>query len=284
MMKWIYELFESDIKSITSLSGGNVSQVFKVVTTSDVFVVKCNYEKNAEVYFKAEVNGLHQIKATNTIETPAIHSYGKIENNAYLILEWIPTKNADQEAMHTLGIQLSQLHSTTETTYFGAKEHNFIGNLPQNNTINPSWSTFYALQRLYPQLGIARKLGYLLKEEIPNLDNIQKVMTTIADNTKPSLLHGDLWHGNILIHENGTPYLIDPSVYYGHNEMDLAMTKLFGGFSNNFYQGYHENIPPHKNQNALTEVYQLYYLLVHLNMFGNSYRSKAVELLKRYFL
>lgn len=282
-MEWIYELFDSNIKSISTLSGGDTAQVFKVTTQSDVFVLKSSNTASAENLLLAEVTGLKQIEATKTIATPPSYAYGTIGTNTYLILEWIPQKTPDAKAMEQLGSQLAALHSASGSNTFGSTENNYIGTLKQVNTIETNWGIFFSKHRLNAQLILAKNLGYLSLADIPSLESMEQLITNYCGDIKPSLLHGDLWSGNYLIHENGTPYLIDPSVYYGHNQVDLAMSKLFGGFSNSFYEAYHNSIPPHKNENALTEIYQLYYLLVHLNIFGNSYRNSVQQLLKRYF-
>jgi len=110
-----------------------------------------------------------------------------------------------------------------------------------------------------------------------------KTCENLFPDTKPSLLHGDLWSGNYLISENGTPYLIDPAVYYGHHEVDIAMTKLFGGFDSSFYGAYAESLPKVRGEKERNDIYQLYYLLVHLNLFGSSYKSSVTSILKTYF-
>ena len=124
----------------------------------------------------------------------------------------------------------------------------------------------------------------LAKKDIPSQEKLITNFEKLVGTIHASPLHGDLWSGNYLISNKGEPYLIDPSFYYGHNEVDLAMSMLFGGFSDGFYRAYHEIIPPHDNQAAIMDIYQLYYLLVHLNLFGNSYYNAVTRILKRYFV
>ena len=118
---------------------------------------------------------------------------------------------------------------------------------------------------------------------IPATGKMEQVCSGLFGTVNPSLLHGDLWGGNYLISLDGTPYLIDPAVYYGHSEMDLAMTRLFGGFSSSFFNTYYDIVPPHPHQSDLTALYQLYYLLVHLNLFGTSYLPGVQRTLTKYF-
>jgi fructosamine-3-kinase len=112
---------------------------------------------------------------------------------------------------------------------------------------------------------------------------MEEILAALCQDIRPSLLHGDLWGGNYLIALDGTPYLIDPAVYYGHSEIDLAMSRLFGGFPQSFYRGYEQILPPGNRAEARLGLYQLYYLLVHLNLFGTSYYGRVKALLERYF-
>ena len=167
--------------------------------------------------------------------------------------------------------------------FFGWDTNNYIGSLPQRNTKDQSWVMFYIEQRLSPQFDMARTQGLLSEGEIPSVDKMKKVLGEILSDVKPSLLHGDLWGGNYLISAKGIPYLIDPAVYYGHSEVDIAMSQLFGGFSSAFYDSYERVMPLDKLSEDRIKIYQLYYLLVHLNLFGRSYFSSVNAILKSYF-
>ena len=201
---------------------------------------------------------------------------------SFLILEWIESKRPDNKDFEELGKQLAALHQYSCKS-FGLNHDNFIGSLNQTNKQHLNWTGFYIEERLLPQLHLAKAKGLLNPKEIPTTTTMQHFLKSLFKTVKPSLLHGDLWSGNYLISTNGAPYLIDPAVYYGHHEVDIAMTKLFGGFSNDFYKAYHDIIPKDTNTNQRIEIYQLYYLLVHLNLFGSSYYCSVTSILKRFF-
>ena len=143
---------------------------------------------------------------------------------------------------------------------------------------------FYIDERLLPQFDLAQSKGLLRSNEIPDKEIMKGNLNDLIKVVKPSLLHGDLWGGNFLIGKDGTPYLIDPAVYYGHHEVDIAMSKLFGGFGSAFYSAYYEVFPESSRINDRIEIYQLYYLLVHLNIFGSSYYGSVKQILNKYFV
>lgn len=280
---FVETLLEKKIESIESVRGGDIADAYKVTTSKQSYFVKSASYGNAYEMFMAEALGLQLISQTNTIKTPAVHKVESKGNISYLVMDFIDSKTPEQHDMERFGFTLAQLHGKSHGNYFGLETDNFIGVLPQNNNQNQDWSSFYIGERLMPQIRMAVDTGKIESTEIPSENRLQAVCKNVFGKVSPSLLHGDLWNGNYLIAKNGTPYLIDPSVYCGHNEVDLAMAKLFGGFSGIFYTAYHEVIPPHPNQEAVTSIYQLYYLLVHLNLFGTSYLGDVKKSLKRYF-
>ncbi|NLZ95928.1 MAG: fructosamine kinase family protein, partial [Bacteroidales bacterium] len=167
---------------------------------------------------------------------------------------------------------------------FGFSSDNFIGALHQANKQHADWPNFYWHERIMPQLKLAKQSKMLKATEIISEQiSISVFEELLGENVKPSMLHGDLWAGNYLIDKNGAPYLIDPATYWGHSMVDIAMSKLFGGFGNEFYIAYHNMIPKTDNYIAQVDLYQLYFLLVHLNMFGRSYYDGVADILKRYF-
>lgn len=265
-----------------SLSGGDISKAYRIDTAKKSFFIKINTSSTALDMFQTEALGLNLIAKTKTINTPEVISYGCYNGNAYLILEYIEAKSASSQDFKLLGKQLAQLHQYS-SEYFGLETDNYIGRLTQSNKIRKNWVDFYIEERLNPQLFLAKAKGLLLETESPATDVIKERLSVYFENVKPSLLHGDLWGGNYLISKNGTPYLIDPAVYFGHSEVDIALSKLFGGFSNDFYKAYHAIIPTDEFTIARIEIYQLYYLLAHLNMFGQSYYGSVRAVMKKYF-
>jgi fructosamine-3-kinase len=232
--------------------------------------------------FQQEAIALRIIAQTNTIKTPKVIDVASFENENYVLMEFIDSKTPSPQDQHLLGKQLAQLHQTS-SNYFGFEFDNFIGSLPQNNNSHDNWTDFYIEERLAPQIKMAINKGSFLPSEAPSIQLMKSNTSKYFNTVKPSLLHGDLWSGNYLIASNGTPYLIDPATYYGHSEVDIAMSLLFGGFSNAFYETYHQIIPRDSYTETRIELYQLYYLLVHLNLFGSSYYNSVKRILNKYF-
>ena len=232
--------------------------------------------------FESEKKGLETIASTQTISVPTIHHCGVHNEYAFLILNFIDSRKGSHDDFKLLGQQLAALHKTSYSI-FGFEEDNFIGSLDQPNKMHDTWKDFYIRQRLQPQLELALSKNLLEAQEIPHYDHMSIVLEPLFAASQASLLHGDLWNGNYIFGVDDTPYLIDPAVYYGHHEVDLAMTKLFGGFDQAFYDAYHQVIPINSISASREEIYQLYYLLVHLNLFGSSYYPAVKNILIKYF-
>ncbi|MCA0132204.1 fructosamine kinase family protein [Winogradskyella alexanderae] len=265
------------------LSGGDTSSVYKLDTENKTsFILKCGPVKISNEMFQAEVKGLHLIENTETIKTPKVYDSGVHNDISYILMEYVTSKSPTKADFSRLGLQLANLHKHSSAS-FGLDYNNFIGRLKQQNNLTNSWIDFYGSQRLGIQFKLASNNGLLKDSEIPSSELIKSYLETICQDIKPTLLHGDLWNGNFLIATDGTPYLIDPSVYFGHAEIDIAMSKLFGGFDISFYNAYHIQNPITAHYQKRLEIYQLYYLLVHLNMFGASYYSSVKRVLNKHF-
>lgn len=282
LQEHISKLLNEQILSSHSVSGGDISESYKIITSKNCYFLKTNQSPNALLMFQAEAFGLQLIQNSNTIKTPAVLFCNTFKEYSFLILEYIESKSPSSLDFKNLGIKLAELHQTSAET-FGLEQSNFIGSLNQSNTLNASWADFYIQERLLPQLQLAKKNGLLSESECPTENSIIEKLQELCFNVKPSLLHGDLWSGNYLISKSGLPYLIDPAIYYGHHEVDIAMSKLFGGFGDDFYKAYYNVFPPELNTASRIEIYQLYYLLVHLNLFGKSYYSSVKGILKKHF-
>jgi len=271
------------IVSVQVFSGGDIAHAQRVDTDKQSYFVKSGSFANAKELFEKEAAGLLALKKSKTIHTPEIIGIHALDGTSCLILKFIENKPSQPRHMEDFGRQLARLHLSAKTALFGFETDNFIGKLPQSNYKHSDWPTFYVEERLQPQIKLAFEQKLVNPSGISSTERLLHRCKELFGNVSPSLLHGDLWGGNYLISTHGTVHLIDPAVYYGHNEVDLAMSKLFGGFSDAFYGAYHEIIPPHPNQKVLTEIYQLYYLLVHLNLFGTSYLSPTLRILNKYF-
>ncbi|MDD2551518.1 MAG: fructosamine kinase family protein [Dysgonamonadaceae bacterium] len=283
LISHISHLTNKEFHNIQSVSGGSISSAFVLKTDDGAYFLKVNSQPDAYEMFVAEKTGLKTIEDTKTIAVPKVHLVNRYEGKSFLLMDYVESKHADPKDLKLLGSQLTHLHLNTADE-FGFTSNNFIGSLPQSNNQHASWPDFYWHERILPQLKLAEQKNLLNSKEIIAEQVALKVFEKLLDNdVKPSLVHGDLWGGNYLIAVDGTPYLIDPAVYYGHSMVDIAMSKLFGGFGNDFYSAYHDIIPKTDYYNAQIDLYQLYFLLVHLNLFGRSYYGSVASIMKRYF-
>ena len=278
----ISTLLNQPILSIYPVSGGDISLAYRVKTEAKTYFLKVNRGKDALTMFQTEKRGLEAIAQTQTISVPMVYACDDFENEAFLLMEYIESKRPNAEDFSRFGKALAELHQHTAEN-FGLDFNNFIGSLPQNNKQYSSWTNFYVEERLLPQLQLAKQNHLLSDNECPSEKIITERLENLFLNVKPSLLHGDLWSGNYLIAKDGTPYFIDPATYYGHHEVDIAMSKLFGGFGEDFYKAYYNILTADTKTSSRLEIYQLYYLLVHLNLFGKSYYSSVFRILKKYF-
>ncbi len=227
--------------------------------------------------FEAEADGLSALAAPQVIRVPRpLLPPGTLGDHAYLLMEVIalqpPVKRAHSERQ--LGQQLAALHRQTGET-FGWPRHNVIGDTPQINIPEDDWLTFFREHRLRFQIDRARGRGLLLSNADTLLERLEEFFA--SHTPAPSLLHGDLWSGNVGYDETGAPVLVDPAVYHGDRETDLAFTTMFGGFSQTFYEAYQEAYPLDQGHARRRDLYNLYHLLNHYNLFGGHYGSAAEQ-------
>ena len=278
----ISQKIAEEIVSTKPLSGGSISSAYLINSDKSKYFLKVNSAPNALKMFHEEQKGLNAIEATKTIAVPHVYFADILDQNAFILMDFIESKRPSPSDYSRLGIELAKLHMAVFNE-FGFTSDNFIGSLPQRNKKHDRWSDFYWNERIYPQLQLALNEGLLSVDEVPTQDQFISLFNSFIDEFKPSLLHGDLWGGNYLISEDGTPFLIDPAVYIGHNMVDIAMSQLFGSFGPEFYDSYHKIIERPKQYNEQIDLYQLYFLLVHLNLFGKGYYSSVSTILSRYF-
>ncbi len=266
------------------IHGGDINQAAHVTLRSgDALLLKWKRGVGAD-FFLAEAHGLRLLAGAEAIRVPGVLAVGS--EPPFLALEWIDQEHpaADSERMaERLGHGLAALHRCTAEMH-GLDRDNYIGALPQPNTPSASWTAFYREWRIGAQMEIARREGMLPRTREAALVRLQNRLDTLLDDAAmpPSLLHGDLWGGNYMVAAGGEPVLIDPAVYYGHREVDLAMTQLFGGFPARFYAAYHEAYPLDPGYDDRRALYQLYYVLVHMNLFGGGYAGQVDSIVRRY--
>jgi protein-ribulosamine 3-kinase len=271
---------EVGIRSITPCPGGCINNSLILNTAQGSFFLKWN-ESQDEAFFASEARGLELLADADAIQIPHVIGYGKVEGTAYLLLENLHNQHRATHFFKHLGEQLAQLHSHTQANY-GLHFDNFIGTLSQKNDPHHNWVSFFVEKRLRPQLGLAYYKGLANETLLQQAEQFYQKLPNLLPCDAPALLHGDLWSGNVVSNAKGKPALIDPAVYYGNREVELAFTHLFGGFETAFYQAYNANMPLLPDFEERVPIYQLYPLLVHANLFGQSYLRKAAEIIQRY--
>ena len=269
------------IKNIYSVGGGCINQSAKIETNQGLFFAKWNHAKKYPRMFETEAMGLNILADTNKIKIPEVISQKTIGETDFLILEFIENGSPSKNFWNDFGKSLAKIHKHTAEK-FGLNHDNYIGSLPQSNKQHASWSEFFILERLEPQIKLAKDERKINHTAIKQFSNLFNRLEKIFPIEKPSLLHGDLWSGNYLIGSKGEPSIIDPAVYFGHREMDIGMTKLFGGFSPAFYESYNEEFPLEKNWQERTDTCNLYPLMVHVNLFGRSYVMQVESILRKF--
>lgn len=259
------------------LSGGDINDVFLLQGASGKYVVKINVASKFPEMFNSEALGLHLLKSSESFLIPRVIRHGNIQDTSYILLEYIAPGSPSNSFWQNFAICLSKLHKKTHNK-FGLDHSNYIGSLPQYNNFESSPSEFYINQRLEPQFEYAISQGFSFSK----IDRFYKTIEDEIPIEASSLIHGDLWSGNYLVSSEGNPVLIDPAVAYAPREMDISMMHLFGGFPPEVYSFYSDLFPLVENWKERIRIWQLYYLLVHLNLFGSSYLSRVNSILKYY--
>ena len=269
------------IESRSCVSGGDINDAFRLMLDDGTILFMKSNTACALSNFEAEAAGLDAIKKTGAIGVPAVLALGTDGGRSFLLLEYISGAARVPGYWETFARELAGMHRAEMGTKFGFETDNFIGSRKQINTPHDSWIGFFRDCRLAPQLKAAehyfsakdrRRAEHLLS----HLDNY------LTEPEKPALVHGDLWSGNMITGNDGKGWLIDPAVYYGHPEADIAMTELFGGFSSQFYDAYREAGLMEDGYADRKDLYNLYQLLNHLNMFGGGYLSSVLRIIGRY--
>jgi fructosamine-3-kinase len=231
--------------------------------------------------FEAEAEGLRELAAAHAVRVPQPIAWGSDRSHAWLVLEYLHLGGSGTAAQRELGRRLARLHRHAATR-FGWTRDNTIGATAQCNDRCDDWVAFWRERRLRVQLDLAARNGYrdrLQDAGTRLLDRLSELFGSHAPT--PSLLHGDLWGGNVAFTEAGEPVIFDPAVYYGDREADLAMTELFGGFTKAFYDGYSQEWPLDAAYARRRDLYNLYHVLNHLNLFGGGYRRQAQRMIDK---
>jgi fructosamine-3-kinase len=269
------------VESIEEAAGGCISRALILEGGGERRFVKLN-DAAALPLFEAEMDGLAALAAAGPLRVPQALCCGEAAGRAWLVMEYLPLHPlAERAEAAAFGRALAALHRHLGARY-GWRRDNFIGATPQANKEEESWPRFFAAARLLPQLRLATGKGYgsALREKGEQLAE-KLAAFFVGRRPQPSLLHGDLWHGNAAALADGSPVIFDPAAYYGDREADLAMTELFGGFPEAFYAAYREAWPLEDGYETRKTLYNLYHILNHLNLFGRGYLGQAGRMIER---
>lgn len=269
------------LKSFTLASGGCINHGGRITTSTGTHFLKWNDARKFPGMFEAEAKGLELLRAPGVITIPEVLGAGERGSYQFIVMSFVEQQGRSAHYWHMLGERLASLHRVTRTS-FGLDHDNYIGSLRQWNKPHASWIDFFIEQRLQVQLELALKDPLLDRASLQKFETLFKQLPGLLPSEGPSLLHGDLWSGNLITDEKGEPCLIDPAVYFGHREADLAMTQLFGGFDDAFLDSYNDSFPLMPGFRERFDLYNLYPLLVHVNLFGGSYASQVNSILKRF--
>lgn len=262
------------------IAAGNINQGVYLKVKKASFFLKTNFEPSEDI-FEKEAKGLALMSQFSPLKIPKVFHYGRIEDRNFLLMEWLETGRYNPNYWKELGAGLAQMHMASRSS-FGLEVDNYIASLPQQNKDEVFWADFFVCQRLEPLIGRAYYEGLIDAAFLKKFQTLYPKLESFFPNERPALLHGDLWSGNVMRALDGLPALIDPAVYYGHREMDLAFSRLFGGFDDAFYQTYQEVFPLEPGFEERAGIYNLYPLLVHLLLFGKSYLSGIQRAIQKF--
>jgi protein-ribulosamine 3-kinase len=268
-----------EIKTTKSIADRDINRTFLLQGETQRYFVKLNHPERSDM-FKAECAGLQALAQTKTVKIPQPILYGQTETASFLVLEYIELRRATVQSERVFGQQLAQLHLQKQP-YFGWEIDNTIGSTKQVNSRSNNWVDFWRNHRLGFQLKLVISKGYGKKLETLGAllsENLDDFFTNYAP--PPSLLHGDLWGGNVAVNSENQPIIFDPACYYGDRETDLAMTELFGGFGRDFYAAYNDVWQLDSGYETRKKLYNLYHVLNHIVLFGGGYVGQAENIMQ----
>lgn len=268
------------------VSGGDINRAYALELSDGTKIfMKANSPGSLD-FFRTEAEGLASMRKTATIKVPRVIDFGADESESFLLLEYIELGGRSRSSSEKLGVGLAAMHLHDASEFvpggkYGFYTNNYAGSTPQDNSPEDSWIDFFANKRLRPLF--EKTAHYYDKEDKKRIEKlIDDLGRFIPEPENPSILHGDLWGGNYMIDAAGEPWLIDPATYVGHAEADLAMTELFGGFDSAFYDAYMEIAGIDAGYKGRKDLYNLYHILNHLNLFGSGYLYSVKSIISRY--
>ena len=263
------------------VGGGSINDARSIQTTGGKFFVKINSASRYPSMFETEAKGLALLEEKRVIPIPHVVGFGEDDADTFLILNYIKAAPKESFFWENFAQKLAALHMNFGK-YFGLDHDNYIGSLPQSNRQHNTWEEFFREERLEPQIIRAFNSGAIDRLLLNMFDRFFTRLSNLFPKEPSSLIHGDLWGGNFMVNENGEAVIIDPAIYYGHREMDLGMSQLFGGFDKQFYTTYHKAFPLETGWQERVEYCNLYPLMVHVNLFGGGYAGSVKNIIKKF--
>ena len=277
-LKEFCEFHVGQINSFSPASGGCINNGGRVVGQNGRAFLKWNSAAEFPGMFVAEAKGLDELKKADGCRVPEVIATYEGDLNDALLLEYIEPGRPSAHDWFNFGYQLAHIHQATSEK-FGLDQANYMGSLIQSNQWHDEFPAFFRNERLKPQIELARRNGYLNSTDLKQFDKVFAWLEGEMAGELPVLVHGDLWSGNAMFSKDSEPVLIDPAVSYSSRHADLAMTTLFGGFPEEFYEGYQEQFILESDVRIIWDVMNLYPLLIHVNLFGSGYLSQTRQIL-----
>lgn len=271
----------TEINRVSIVGGGSINDARRIETSEGSYFAKINQAKDFPGMFEAESEGLLFLKEQSSFNIPEPLDTGITGETQWILMENINSTSKQKDFWETFGRRLAEMHRK-EGEYFGLDYDNYLGSLTQKNDKRETWHEFFGEMRIKPQLEKAEEQGLASKEMQRLFDKFFSRIERYFPKEHPAPIHGDLWTGNFMTDSKGEAVIFDPAVYYGHREMDLGMSKLFGGFDERFYASYYECFPLEPGWEERIHIANLYPLLAHLNLFGGSYASQVMNILRKY--
>jgi protein-ribulosamine 3-kinase len=260
--------------------GSSISTSFRIDTNIGSYFIKTNQKSKFPEMYEAEDRGLKVLKKANCFKVPEVFAVGQSGNNSFILMEFLEEQPRQDKLFENFGRDLANLHKVSWKAY-GLAHSNYIGSLRQTNAPRGAWVPFFIEERLQPMLKMAVDAKKLEGSITVRFEKLYKKIEELVPDEPPSLLHGDMWSGNF-ISLGDQAAIFDPAVYYGNREMDIAMSRLFGGFPEEFYKAYNEEFELKMGWEDRLDLYNLYPILVHVNLFGSDYISRLKYNLARF--
>lgn len=271
---------DAQLDHVEIVGGGSINDARRVCSTAGIFFAKINDAEPFPGMFECEADGLLFLQRNSEFDIPTPIATGITNETQWILMENIKPSSKQLNFWEDFGRDLANMHRNTQEN-FGYSRDNYLGSLPQKNDPKASWAEFFVSERLEPQLKMAKDKGEASDEMVRLFEKLFGRAERYFPVEKPAAIHGDMWTGNFMTDGQGKATIFDPAAYYGHREMDLGMSKLFGGFDKKFYEAYNEAFPLESGWEDRLDIANLYPLLAHLNLFGGSYAFQIMSILRK---